>query len=413
MAPPLVTLILVNAMSDACRQSTVAFALAHLSGFSVPANNGLKRITAQFARLRQRVLAETQAEAGGAKPRAMLASAQRPIVIDVGAAYYGAPEDDEGSDAMLVLKASDVIVDVHAFEMKPSMARALRIRAMPLLSKAPHGSNLTVVEMGIGAEPAVLRASPMAGTDKARTLTLSRSTASGTSRKGNAFDARITSLDVYSAECQFDRPIFYIKIDTNGHEPAVVQGMTKMLRNRNSSPLFISLEYGIGYQAFFTKIDQTLKNLAQGPLWKVPQSKRVNAILQANATLPKPLPTWPSTAEMRSMPTLHGLVALLSASGYAVYFTHTHGVVRIDGAWWHDEYELAANLQAKIALGINGDYVDFVAARHGPPQRAFEALFIHSTLPCITLAKAYNHPCTERPALSSLLPGCASGGSAT
>ena len=74
--------------------------------------------------------------------------------LDVGAAAYGPPEDDDGSDALLLAsRACDVPCELHGFEMVPQMAAALekQFARLPRLSAA---TTFTVHRLGVGAAPA-------------------------------------------------------------------------------------------------------------------------------------------------------------------------------------------------------------------------------------------------------------------
>ena len=335
-----------------CRAHALEFARNHSSGFQVGVNNALKRITAQLPALRQHLLADP-----ALTPAERNATLQ-PVILDIGAASFGPPEYYSGSDSLLVLKQADVAVSVHAFEMQAAKASELRRDAALLLKRAVSGSTFHLHQVGIGSNSGALQASPMKGfKDSVRTLTLSGGDpgSSHTKRK-NVFDTNVTSLDIWEAEQGFDRPIFYIKTDVNGHEPPVLQGATRLLRHR--PPLFFSFEYSFGWNPVFGSITVMLT--------KGKRSPPIN---------------WPSPVSVT--PNLHEFAGNLSARGYAVYLLHQRGLVRIDGQWWQDFYELELNPLVKAAAPVES--WDFIAARHGAPQRALERLALFSTLPCLKI----------------------------
>jgi len=225
-------------------------------------------------------------------------AAERPIVLDVGAAASGLPEFFSGSDSLLVLKVSDVPVTVHAFDISSIVAQELRQAAAIVLRKAPRGSTHAVYAVGVGARSGTLTASPMRGTDKVRTLTLTGG--SGQSRRGNVFQTKVMSLDDWESTQGFDRPIFYIKVDVNGHEPAVLQGMTRLISTK--PPPFLSFEYSSGWNPVFGNITMQLKERA---------SKQRDGM---------PALAWEDHASVT--PSLREFVHNLSRANYAVYLTH-------------------------------------------------------------------------------------------
>jgi FkbM family methyltransferase len=198
-----------------------------------------------------------------------------PIVLDVGAAAFGPPEYYTGSDSLLVLKVSDVAVSVHAFEMQHSVADQLQKEAMLALKIAAPGSTHEVHRIGVGAKQSELLASPMEGTDKVQTLTLTGG--SGQSKRNHVFRTRVTSLDWWESEHSFNRSILYIKVDTNGHEPAVLQGLTRLMSVR--PPLFLSFEYSFGWSTLFSNITIKLMRKKARALYDGAHLMALNAAL--------------------------------------------------------------------------------------------------------------------------------------
>jgi hypothetical protein len=109
--------------------------------------------------------------------------------------------------------------------MQHSVADQLQKEAMLALKIAAPGSTHEVHRIGVGAKQSELLASPMEGTDKVQTLTLTGG--SGQSKRNHVFRTRVTSLDWWESEHSFNRSILYIKVDTNGHEPAVLRPDSK------------------------------------------------------------------------------------------------------------------------------------------------------------------------------------------
>jgi len=377
--------IFATAPSTECKTKALTFMNNEPLGFQVSRNNALKRITAQLPALRKALLSDRLLES------AALAAVKMPIVLDVGAAAFGPPEYYTGSDSLLVLKVSDVAVSVHAFEMQHSVADQLQKEAMLALKIAAPGSTHEVHRIGVGAKQSELLASPMEGTDKVQTLTLTGG--SGQSKRNHVFRTRVTSLDWWESEHSFNRSILYIKVDTNGHEPAVLQGLTRLMSVR--PPLFLSFEYSFGWSTLFSNI--TIKLMRK----KARQvSAKDGTLMERNLVFKQD----PATVVGGAM--LRDFVANLSAAHYAVYLTHERGLVRVDGTWWQSSYELELNERVKSPAPQES--WDLIAAYRGSPQRALERLFLFAPLPCLTVPGMPNN-CKEQPPLAeALMPECAS-----
>ena len=365
------------AASKKCHQRALAFARANPLGFQVERSNALKRITAQLPAFREQILKDMHLKQHERDALSL------PIIVDVGAAAFGPPEFFSGSDSLLVLKAfHNVSVDVHAFDMERSVTVALRKDAASLLRTAARGSSHTVYHLGVGAARMKLLASPMQGTDKKRTLTLTGG--SGHSRKGNAFTTEVTSLDAWEGARAFNRSIFYVKVDVNGHEPPVLLGLRRLLSER--PPLLMSFEYSSGWHPIFANVT------AQLVAARAAAGRRGARVPRAVAQHAQADLFHVDAASIS--PSLRGFVANLSHAGYAVYLLHEHGPIRMDGPWWHGFYELELNEQVKAPKPYES--WDFVAARRGAPRRAFERLFLFHALPCLAVPGALPGACKER-----------------
>ena len=363
-----------------CRVAAAAWAAAHRTGFRMGVNNALKRITFFFPALRTLLLSyllssnKGSPSHGGDAPRATMRRAvERPLLVDIGAAGYGPPEYSDGSDALLLLKRlTGVPCEVHGFEMQPSQAAALEKEAAALLAEpGRRGSSFSVHRLGVGAAPALLHAEPLPGMKpKARTVTLTpQSSGAGSpriqpdnkaqlkKRKQLSRTVNVTSLDAWAAP--FDRPLMYLKVDTNGHEPAILHGMQRLLNS--APPLYLSFEYSSGWS-------EELTALARRPPGANESAGLTSSALRVS---------------------LRAFVSTLHAAGYHAYLLHSDGLRPIHGGWWDDGCEL-------LLSDSSSEVYDFFAARHGPPARALETLFFHAPLPCIPVTARS----TKRPGLS-------------
>ena len=339
--------------SGTCSSSILRFAKSKPAGFVVGTNLALKRLTYFLPDVHAALLSSTTKG-----HHSLLKALRLPILIDVGAAAYGAPEDADGSDSQLLairFAQAKQSVSVHAFEMQQDMATRLR-REAERLSLA----NYTVHTLGVGARPAQLPV--MSPTGKKRTVGLVDTSQysvpqHGKSRRNTVGRmtlnslVTVTTLDAFAA--RFDRHIFYLKIDTEGHEPQVLQGMHVLLRER--PPLFISFEYGGGWSTQLRKLSEL----------KASQPARGTA-------------RWGHEELGTDSPSLRDFVSQLAEHGYAVFLLHQEGLVRIDGPWWDDFFELVLLRDSQVPA-----WHDLIAARRGPPLHALLATFHGRPLPCM------------------------------
>ena len=355
--------------SGTCSSSILRFAKSKPAGFVVGTNLALKRLTYYLPDVHAALLSSTTKG-----HHSLLKALRLPILIDVGAAAYGAPEDADGSDSQLLairFAQAKQSVSIHAFEMQQDMATRLR-REAERLSLA----NYTVHTLGVGARPAQLPV--MSPTGKKRTVGLvdnssqysvpqhRKSRRNTVGRKTLNSLVTVTTLDAFAA--RFDRCIFYLKIDTEGHEPQVLQGMHVLLRER--PPLFISFEYGGGWSTQLRKLAEL----------KASQPARGTA-------------RWGQEELGTDSPSLRDFVSQLAEHGYAVFLLHQEGLVRIDGPWWDDFFELVLLRDSQVPA-----WHDLIAAQRGQPLHALLATFHERPLPCMP---------NQRLAACSMAPGLA------
>ena len=179
----------------------------------------------------------------------------------------------------------------------------------------------------------------------------------------------MTTLDAFAA--RFDRRIFYLKIDTEGHEPQVLQGMHVLLRER--PPLFISFEYSGGWS-------MQLRKLAE-----------LKASQPAGGTA-----RWGREELGTDSSSLRDVATQLAQHNYAVFLLHQEGLVRIDGDWWDDFFELVLLRDSRVPA-----WHDLIAAQRGPPLHALLTTFNERPLPCMPNQRL--PACMAAPALAMTL----------
>ena len=363
----------------ACTSSILRFAQSKPAGFVVGTNLALKRLTYFLPDVHAALRSSTTTG------RPLYDAVRLPMLIDVGAAAYGGPYDADGSDSQLLairFAQARQSVSIHAFEMQKDMATRLRKEAKKL--NLGRLANYTVHTLGVGARPAQLPV--MSPNGKKRTVGLVDVNVSrysvpqharqhGKSRRTHVDRmtlsslVTVTTLDAFAA--RFDRRIFYLKIDTEGHEPQVLQGMHVLLRER--PPLFISFEYSGGWST-------QLRKLAE-----------LKASQPAGGTA-----RWGRSALGTDSSSLRDVSFQLAQHNYAVFLLHQEGLVRIDGPWWDDFFELVLLRDSQVPA-----WHDLIAAQRGPPLRALLATFNERPLPCMPNQRL--PACTAAPPLAMTL----------
>lgn len=384
----------------ACQRATLDWAARSIDGFAVQPDSVLKAITASFPALRIELLQRVNGTAARVHPQ-LLAAATSPVLVDIGAGAYDDLLGADGSDALLLAKVCDVPCEIHAFEMEATKARTLEEIYLKMQPSITPRTTLEVHRVGVGEGHSTLRAAPMAGTNKLRTLTLA-GVGKQTRTRRLDFMTNVTSLDAWASSLPpradgSSRParIFYVKIDTNGHEPPVFRGMMGLFSR--APPLYISFEYSWGWDPLFAQ-NKHARDERRRVTRGQPHLRQLTSLGAA--------PTPPANSLAR-------IVANLTAARYAVYFLHKRGAVRVDGHWWSDSYELELDEQYKARAPES--WFDLFAAQHGPAQRAFESLFIARPLPCLSAMRhrvsRHRQPpaaCARSEAISvELGPACA------
>ena len=353
----------------ACSSSILRFAKSKPAGFVVGTNLALKRLTYFLPDVHAALLSSTT------EGRSLFDAVSLPILIDVGAAAYGDPYDVDGSDSQLLairFAQANQSVSIHAFEMQQDMAARLQKDAMRL-----RLANYTVHNLGVGARPAQLPVASPTGKKRTAGLVDVSTTHYNVSQHGKsrrshvdrmALSSLVTVIMLDAFAARFDRRIFYLKIDTEGHEPQVLQGMHVLLRER--PPLFISFEYSGAWS-------MQLRKLAK---LKASQPARGTA-------------RWGREELGTNSSSLRDVASQLALHGYAVFLLHQEGLVRIDGPWWNDFFELVLLRDSQVPA-----WHDLIAAQRGQPLHALLATFHERPLPCMP---------NQRLAACSMAPGLA------
>ena len=249
----------------ACKSRLVEFARSNTSGFVVHFDDTLKTMTTRFGQLRKALL-QAASESSTSASATVIAAATRPFVVDVGSAGYARRWTSGGSDALLLL---DVFAgcggDIHAFEMQRDLTEQLAGWATMLLKKH-QGTSST-----FRAWPVALSDAPSAGhsvvgmsgtqwrnTYSLHSLKTAPEACGHCKRQIRNLSVEVTTLDLWATERRLSRPIFYIKIDTEGFEPQVLRGMRKLLRSPHA-PLLISFEYAWGWSVEIARINRKRK----------------------------------------------------------------------------------------------------------------------------------------------------------
>jgi len=224
--------------SQECVASVQKWALqdTHTLGFRVDTGNGLKALTRQLAHT---LLPCTDA-------------ATRPVLVDVGAAMHSTkmwfkrmnPDD---SDALYLLAGFNDVADVHAFESNANKAQEIEDVARQREQTAPFVHRLSVHAMGVGDE---VRRDRVARCGYANTWQLEQ-TAPDQGRTCPLGEAiNVTTLDAFAADMSWRR-ILYVKVDVEGGELQVVNGMQRLLRERRVE--LASFEYAVNWHPLFSK----------------------------------------------------------------------------------------------------------------------------------------------------------------
>ena len=284
--------------TQACLDSIHTWALRNGRGFWVGkvgrTGMGLKLLTMQLHRM---LTCRT--------------SASPVLLVDVGAgihnlspqwAYSTSRLHPDDSDSLWLLKTFKKHARVHAFDVSSQSVEQLRRAARERPMTQQLAGQLTVHHLGVGAE---VSNSHVAQCGMANTWSLASRPA--TERCGKGENVNVTTLDTFAAE--HGDPL-YVKIDTEGSEFDVLQGMSGLLREQRVA--MVSFEYAFGWDRHYESIAVTADQR--------PSIKR----------------------------TLFRFQAILSEWGYDTYLINAPrsgyiALVPVYGQFWHPDWEICFN----------------------------------------------------------------------
>ena len=142
---------------------------------------------------------------------------------------------------------------------------------------------------------------------------------------------------------------------------------------RERPPLFISFEYSGGWSV-------QLRKLAE-----------LKASQPAGGTA-----RWGREELGTDSSSLRDVASHLAQYNYAVFLLHQEGLVRIDGPWWDDFFELVLLRDSQVPA-----WHDLIAAQRGPPLHALLTTFNERPLPCMPNQRL--PACMAAPALAVTL----------
>ena len=284
--------------TQACLDSIHNWALRNGRGFWVGklgrSGMGLKMLTLQLHRMLR-----------------CRSSASPVVLVDVGAGIHNlAPQwaystsrlHPDDSDSLWLLKTFKEHARVHAFEVSShSVEQLLRAARERPMTRGLAGQ-LTVHHLGVGAE---VSTSHVAQCGMANTWSLASRPAA--QRCGKGENVNVTTLDTFAAE--HGDPL-YVKVDTEGSEFDVLQGMSGLLREQRVA--MASFEYAFGWDRHY---DSTVVTEDQRP--------SINR-------------------------TLFRFQAILDEWGYDTYLINapTSGyiaLIPVSGKFWHPDWEICFN----------------------------------------------------------------------
>ena len=221
-----------------CRANLLRFSQNSTLGFVVPASKALKKLTGHFGILRTAVLAAARAAAD----TQLLAAAEMPIALDVGAAAYGHKHWADGSDSLLLLEQFQHVsgAQIHAFEMQPDLAEKLGQVARRQQARQRSTTMFKVYKYGLSDVPSTGHAvTSMAGATVRNTFSLGGGVTKQSARV--VLSVNVSTVDLWAHSQALRRPILYVKVDVEGGEPKVLAGMQALLRSPHA-PIFMSFE---------------------------------------------------------------------------------------------------------------------------------------------------------------------------
>ena len=311
-------------------------------GFFVEKGRGLKRVHALLApivrygiRYHGDYLGTTDIDA-----------ATRPILIDVGSAHHS--DGADSSDALFFLESFAGECEVHALDINADGIAGLLQKVENEQNLHPFITSLHSHHMGLGDTDTSTTLIGLDGANAHNTYADSKRFQDDTEwQKVNTaaaalnMTAQILTFDTFrKLHLPKNKPPFYVKIDTEGYETNVINGMMNTLASAQA-PVLISFEYAYYWNVDFFKISRNM-----------------------------------TTEDVRNVTgerqTLSDLQRQLDINGYDVLLIGEHDIFPISGEYWNDYYELC--MHPHSALG-NFCWTDVVAVNR---QSRWHDIFLQS-----------------------------------
>lgn len=220
--------------SNACINSTKRYTLHH-GKYLLPKYLGLKVLTLQLPLMLKCLSVNRQA-----------------TVVDVGAGIHGLEDKwlysvknlhEDDSDALWMLSVFKDQAFVHAFEANQHKAKQLIKVARRRPSTRMHTDRLFVHTTGVGGQQGKSNVAMCGG---ANTWAIKANRGAGKRRCAKGAAINVTTLDAFAS--RVDAP-FYVKVDVEGGEIDVLDGMVHLLRNKQI--LLASFEYAVNWHPKF------------------------------------------------------------------------------------------------------------------------------------------------------------------
>ena len=216
-----VTVATQNCVSN-CKHFFSDWIRKHATGAHVSDGNGLKHITM--------------------KMQSILEHNKQCLFIDVGAASYGNENSQDYSDSLIFLEHTTTCKG-FAFEIIPEEAERLKNKSQR------YKDRIEVINMGVSNTSGQMFVHNPEGRQSHNTYTLKYDRQMGR-RSGQTIST--TTLDTFHESVMGAKHVNYIKVDSEGYDPVIAQGMTRILTNKNVD--VISFEYAIGWDRLFEKL---------------------------------------------------------------------------------------------------------------------------------------------------------------
>ena len=217
---------LSSAPSPECVAAVHAWSAANRPGFFVGRGNGLKKLTGSLGRI-----------------DASIDSREVPAIVDIGAGMYypkgrrdeyvkAGPRTDgpDESDSLVLLRDLGARATITAFEPRPDKALELLEAAVSRPGTRNNSIQLTVHPAAVGRSKGALAWANCHTGDTGWQLVGERSAAQ-LKHEGCTLEYTVptTTLDAWATHALVGRSLFYLKVDVEGGEIAVLDGMSKLL----------------------------------------------------------------------------------------------------------------------------------------------------------------------------------------